>query len=84
MFGSIKILTGKLPYANRTNDMGVYHDIMKGIKPCKSITYTSEDIRLMRAWDLLDKCWDPVPHSRPAMSNLCQNVSCIIGDQHMT
>lgn len=63
-----KILTGKVPYHHRKNDIQVLHEIMRGIKPRRP-DLMSEDI-----WDFLQTCWRDDPPSRPNVSVVRQSM----------
>ncbi|TDL14859.1 kinase-like protein [Rickenella mellea] len=68
-FGSVclEILSGKLPYPHRKNDIQVMHEILRGLKPRRDGTGIPPDI-----WQFIERCWAEPPHLRPSASDVSE------------
>ncbi|TDL14291.1 kinase-like protein [Rickenella mellea] len=70
----LEVLTDELPYSHRRNDHGVTLDVMRGIKPSRSAACKVDEARIEDLLELMDKCWDQFPRTRPSMEEM---ISCI-------
>lgn len=64
----LEVLSGKLPYYHRKNDIQVFHEKLRGLKPRRE-DYIQDEI-----WDLLQLCWKDNPMDRPSMSHVRATV----------
>ena len=77
----MQILSGKLPYFYRKNDVQVMHEIMLGLKPLR------EDIRSAfpsvpeKVGAFLHTCWHENPQVRPSISEAKNFIQCILREQ---
>lgn len=67
-------MTGKVPYAEYVNDMGIYRAIDKKQPPARPIELSGPNERANQMWTLLRKCWDHDPVARPNASLVLTSV----------
>lgn len=72
-----QLVTGQIPYAGRTLEAQVMHDIMKGILPARrpSYTFRSAFKDQSQFWGLLTSAWHPSSSSRPSIVNFVAELS---------
>ncbi|KAH8108361.1 kinase-like protein [Phellopilus nigrolimitatus] len=68
---ALEVLSGKLPYHHRKNDVQVLHEIMRGLKPSREISISTD------IWAFLQTCWRDEPKSRPPISRVKETMGRI-------
>ncbi|KLO18710.1 kinase-like protein [Schizopora paradoxa] len=66
-FGStmLEILSGKLPYSHRKNDIQVFFEVSRGIRPHRDGTEIPHEI-----WSFISSCWSDTPAQRPTATEV--------------
>ncbi|KAG8855842.1 hypothetical protein FRB96_006664 [Tulasnella sp. 330] len=68
----LKILTGRVPFYNYTNDVWITVAITQGVRPArKEYLELPEDNKF---WDVLEACWRTDPAARPSMADLASAI----------
>lgn len=62
---ALEILSGKMPYSHRKNDIQVFHEVMRGIRPQQEGGDIPQDI-----WAFISSCWSDTPDQRPTATKV--------------
>lgn len=61
----LQILSGKMPYSHRKNDIQVFHEVIRGIRPPRDGIDIPHDI-----WSFISSCWSDTPDQRPTVNQV--------------
>ena len=77
----LQILSGRVPYYYRKNDVQVLCEIMRGMKPLREQMRPEYPSISPKIWNFLQACWNEDPLGRPSVSQVNKMMRGFLREQ---